>query len=87
MLTNALLFPTDLFTGGFPPVALTGLKEGGMFEIESLRSDKPETAGEETELDGARTDGDGGVEEVEVVWDFPPRRKPFPLNGMMFLMS
>lgn len=87
MLTNALVFPTDLFTGGFPLAALAGLKEGGLFEIERLWSDKPEPAEEETELDGARTGGDGGVEEVEKVWDFPPRRKPFPLNGMTFLMS
>lgn len=47
--------------------------------------------GEGTGLDnGVFTTGSGGLgdgkEDVES-WDFPPRMKPFPLNGMMFLIS
>lgn len=95
MLTKTFVLLTDLFTGGFCPVEVAGLMEGKVLEVPLLS--RPERtgelrllAGEKRRLDeGVFTAGNGvsdGEEDVEDC-DFPPSRKPLPLNGIMFLMS
>lgn len=95
MLTKALVLPTDLLTGGFFPVEVAGLMEVKALECPLLFGLK--RAGESRLLagdegvksffgeEGSAAVGDG--EEDMDDWDCPPRRKPLPVNGIMFLMS
>lgn len=99
MLTNTFVLLTDLFMGGFCPMEAAGLMEGKVLEIplvglsertgelRLLAGDEgvKSFVGEEMELDeDVFTAGTGGLLDVE---DFPPSRKPLPLNGIMFLIS
>lgn len=101
MLTKYLLLPTDRFLGAvFPPSRIRG-KAPGLFWPEESRQarvgeprlfwdggEKRGLLGEETGLGkGLFKAGSGGLWEAEDCDADPPRRKPFPLNGMRFLMS
>jgi len=87
MLTKALMLATDLFTGRFSPAEVP----------ESPLPLRPERTGEPRLLagDGGAKSlfGEGGTagvrdgEEGVGGWDFPPSRKPLPLNGIVFLTS
>lgn len=87
MLTKALMLATDLFTGRFSPAEVP----------QSPLPSRPERTGEPRLLagDGGAKSlfGEGGTagvrdgEEGVGGWDFPPSRKPLPLNGIVFLMS
>lgn len=103
MLTNTLVLLTDLFMGGFCPMEAAGLTEGKALEnplvrlsertgeLRLLAGDEGVRGflGEEMELDeDVFTAGTGGlIDGEEDVGDFPPSRKPLPLNGIMFLIS
>lgn len=95
MLTNALVLPTDLFMGGFCPVEVPGLMEGKELEIPLLSrlgrtGELRLLAGDEGVKSFFGEEGTTGVRDGEddtEDCDFPPSRKPLPLNGIIFLMS